>query len=121
MQPAVVDAELPVPISLEEADARDRAAYEQFFAGFDADPVVARYLEDDSDIPDFGAASNVSDEDFCAHLTPPSPIRKFKMPLPLPANPQSRKAVLQSMLALKRMSPQARAKVLEQIKPPKAK
>jgi hypothetical protein len=41
------------------------------------------------------------------------------MPLPLPANPQSRKAVLQSMLALKRMSPQARAKVLAQIKPAK--
>lgn len=41
------------------------------------------------------------------------------MPLPLPANPQARKAVLQSMLALKRMSPQARAKVLEQMRPAK--
>lgn len=41
------------------------------------------------------------------------------MPLPLPANPQSRKAVLQSMLALKRMSPQARAKVLEKARPAK--
>ena len=43
------------------------------------------------------------------------------MPLPLPANPQARKAVLQSMLALKRMSPQARAKVLEEAKQRKGK
>ena len=41
------------------------------------------------------------------------------MPLPLPANPQARKAVLQSMLALKRMSPQARAKLLAQLRPDK--
>lgn len=54
----------PPVISLEEADAIDQAAYEQFFSSMDADPVVGRYLEDDNDIPDFGAASNTSDEDF---------------------------------------------------------
>lgn len=68
MQPPVVEQSEPEPISLEEADARDRAAYEQFFANHDADPVVSRYFEDDSDIPDFGAASNVSDEEFLRSL-----------------------------------------------------
>ena len=66
MQPAPEQA--PPQISLEEADARDRAAYEQFFAGFDADPVVSRYFENDDDIPDFDAASNASEEDFLRAL-----------------------------------------------------
>ena len=66
MQPAPEQA--PPQISLEEADARDRAAYEQFFTGFDADPVVSRYFENDDDIPDFDAASNASEEDFLRAL-----------------------------------------------------
>lgn len=66
MQPAPEQA--PPQISLEEADARDQAAYEQFFAGFDADPVVSRYFENDDDIPDFDAASNTSEEDFLRAL-----------------------------------------------------
>ena len=68
MQPVATEAAPPAPISLEEADARDQAAYEQFFANHDSDPVVSRYFEDDTDIPDFGAASNVSDEEFLRSL-----------------------------------------------------
>lgn len=68
VQPAELEAAQPAPISLEEADARDQAAYEQFFASADADPVVGRYFENDDDIPDFDAASNVSDEDFLRAL-----------------------------------------------------
>ena len=67
MQPPAETPAAPV-ISLEEADARDQAAYEQFFAGFDADPVVSRYFENDDDIPDFDAASNTSEEDFLRAL-----------------------------------------------------
>lgn len=66
MQPAPEQA--PPQISLEEADARDQAAYEQHWDSYDSDPVVSRYFEDDSDIPDFGAASNVSDEEFLRSL-----------------------------------------------------
>ena len=66
MQPAPEQA--PPQISLEEADARDRAAYEQFFASHDSDPVVSRYFENDDDIPDFDAASNASEEDFLRAL-----------------------------------------------------
>lgn len=68
MQPVAPEAALPAPISLEEADARDQAAYEQHWDSYDSDPVVSRYFEDDSDIPDFGAASNVSDEEFLRSL-----------------------------------------------------
>ncbi|AOG22566.1 PLxRFG domain-containing protein [Acidovorax sp. RAC01] len=68
MQPPVVEQPEPAPISLEEADARDQAAYEQFFAGVDSEPVVARYFENDDDIPDFDAASNVSEADFLRSL-----------------------------------------------------
>ena len=43
--------------------------------------------------------------------------RKFKMPLPpLPTEPKARQKVLRSLLALKRMSPQARQKALEQVR-----
>jgi hypothetical protein len=68
MQPAPEQA--PPEISLEEADARDQAAYEQFFANLDAEPVVGRYVENDDDIPDFDAASNVTDEEFLRSLDP---------------------------------------------------
>lgn len=68
MQPPVVEQAEPAPISLEEADARDQAAYEQFFASVDSEPVVARYFENDDDIPDFDAASNVSEADFLRSL-----------------------------------------------------
>ena len=68
MQPVAPDAAPPAPISLEEADARDQAAYEQFYDSYDSDPVVGRYFENDNDIPDFDAASNASDEDFLRSL-----------------------------------------------------
>lgn len=64
MQSPIVESAQPAPISLEEADARDQAAYEQFFSSLESDPTVSRYFESDNDIPDFDAASNVSDEDF---------------------------------------------------------
>ncbi|WP_440111786.1 PLxRFG domain-containing protein [Acidovorax sp. BL-A-41-H1] len=68
MQPPMVEQAEPAPISLEEADARDQAAYDQHWESYDADPVVARYYENDDDIPDFDAASNVSDEEFLRSL-----------------------------------------------------
>lgn len=84
----------PRSISLEEADARDQAAYEQFFAGHDADPVVSRYFEDDSDIPDFDAASNVSDEEFLRSLgATDEDIQDAIATASQPAIPQSRPAV----------------------------
>lgn len=55
-------------ISLEESDAIDQSAYDQFFENHDQNPVVGRYFENDSDIPDFGAESNVSEEDFLRAL-----------------------------------------------------
>ncbi|QXW17422.1 PLxRFG domain-containing protein [Comamonas aquatica] len=67
---------------------------------------------DDSDIPFFDQASNVSDEDFCAPWA--HPTRKSPMPLQLPTNPEARKAVLQALLKLKQMTPEARARVLGQ-------
>jgi len=84
----------PRAISLEEADARDQAAYEQFFANHDADPVVARYFEDDTDIPDFDAASNVSDEEFLRSLgATDEDIQDAIATASQPAIPQSRPAV----------------------------
>ena len=62
------DLRYDLEISLEEAAARDQAAYEQFFASHDSDPVVSRYFENDDDIPDFDAASNASEEDFLRAL-----------------------------------------------------
>ncbi|PTT38277.1 hypothetical protein DBR23_14800, partial [Acidovorax sp. HMWF018] len=84
----------PRSISLEEADARDQAAYEQFFANHDADPVVARYFEDDTDIPDFDAASNVSDEEFLRSLgATDEDIQDAIATASQPAIPQSSPAV----------------------------
>lgn len=84
----------PRAISLEEADARDQAAYEQFFASLDTDPVVSRYFEDDTDIPDFGAASNVSDEEFLRSLgATDEDIQDAIATASQPAIPQSRPAV----------------------------
>lgn len=82
------------PISLEEADARDRAAYEQFFVSADAEPVVARYFENDNDIPDFDAASNVSDEDFLRALgATDEDIQDAIATTSQPASPQGSAAV----------------------------
>lgn len=84
----------PRAISLEEADARDQAAYEQFFASLDTDPVVSRYFEDDTDIPDFGAASNVSDEEFLRSLgATDEDIQDAIATASQPSIPQSRPAV----------------------------
>jgi hypothetical protein len=94
MQPQVPEAPPAAPISLEEADARDQAAYEQFFDSLDADPVVSRYFEDDTDIPDFGAASNVSDEEFLRSLgATDEDIQDAIATASQPAIPQSRPAV----------------------------
>ncbi|MCT6719425.1 PLxRFG domain-containing protein [Acidovorax sp. K2F] len=94
MQPVAPEAAPPAPISLEEADARDQAAYEQFFANHDFDPVVSRYFEDDTDIPDFGAASNVSDEEFLRSLgATDEDIQDAIATASQPSIPQSRPAV----------------------------
>jgi hypothetical protein len=94
MQPAAPDAEQPEPISLEEADANDRAAYEQFFASVESDSTVGRYFENDYDIPDFGAASNVSDEDFLRSLgATDEDIQDAIATASQPAIPQSRPAI----------------------------
>lgn len=94
MQPVVPEVAPPSPISLEEADARDQAAYEQFFANHDSDPVVSRYFEDDTDIPDFGAASNVSDEEFLRSLgATDEDIQDAIATASQPSIPQSRPAV----------------------------
>lgn len=93
MQPALPSIE-PRSLSLEEADARDQAAYEQFFANQEADPVVSRYFEDDNDIPDFDAASNVSDEEFLRSLgATDEDIQDAIATARQPAIPQSRPAV----------------------------
>lgn len=95
MQPAPEQA--PPQISLEEADARDQAAYEQFFANLDAEPVVGRYVENDDDIPDFDAASNATDEEFLRSLDPTITDQDIQDAIATarqPAIPQSSPAVI---------------------------